>query len=165
VRQINLLLLSASLIVTAAAAGAAQTQPNPKQVADKLTGDDKGKAVDNPQCKLFTQSEIAKYIGEPVSGPENAAGGTGCQWAAVDESGDAMVQVVPSEYHTPPTLQEGYKPLPNIGARGYVAPFLDGWVAAAVVGKEAILASVAGSGASDAMAVALLTEVIKRRKP
>ena len=156
--------LCASL--TLAACGGAQQPAVPadaQKAATAVKGDAGGAAVDNPQCKLFTAVEIAKYIGEPVSPGQNAALGTGCQWLAADGTGDVIVAVVPSSYHETPTGAAGFKALPDVGSKGFVAPQLDGWVAGAIVGEDAIRVSVAGATASDATAASLLQDTIKRR--
>jgi hypothetical protein len=156
--------LGASL--TLAACGGAPQSAVPaeaQKAAAAVTGDAGVAAADNPQCKLFTAVEIAKYIGEPVSPGQNAALGTGCQWLAADGTGDVIVAVVPSSYHEPPTGAAGYRALADVGSKGFVAPQLDGWVAGAIVGEDAIRVSVAGATASDATAVSLLQDTIRRR--
>jgi hypothetical protein len=158
--------LCASLAL--AACGGAQQSAVPaeaQKAAAAVTGDASGAAADNPQCKLFTAAEIAKYIGEPVSPGQNAALGTGCQWLAADGTGDVIVAVVPSSYHEPSTGAAGYKALADVGTKGFVAPQLDGWVAGAIVGEDAIRVSVAGATATEATAVSLLKDTIKRRSP
>jgi hypothetical protein len=150
-----------SLLFSACGGGASSAQTDAQKAVAALTGDDRQAAADNPQCKLFTRAEVATYIGEPVSPGRNASGG--CQWGATDGSGDVIVTVVPAEYHEPPSLAKGFKEVPDVGARGFVAPQLDGWVAGAIAGKNAIRVSVAGAGAGEASAVALLKETIKRR--
>jgi hypothetical protein len=141
----------------AAAPAAAQ------QAKDKLTGDAAGTPADNPQCQLFTPAEVVKYIGEAVSPGQNAALGTGCQWLAADGTGDVIIAVVPSSYHEPPSEAPGYKAVPGVGTKGFVAPQLDGWVAGAVVGEDAIRVSVAGASAGEATAIQLLQDTIARR--
>jgi hypothetical protein len=89
--------------------------------------------------------------------------GMGCQWVAAHGSGDVIVAVVPAEYHERPTLAKGFKEVPDVGAKGFVAPDLGGWIAGAIVGKDAIRVSVSGAAADEAGAVALLKETIKRR--
>lgn len=136
-----------------------------RKTASALTGDDKAAAANNPQCKLFTQAEVAKYVGEPVAAGRNAAMGSGCQWLATDGGGNVMVQIVPSNYHERPSLVEGFKELAGVGTRGFVAPETDGWTAGTIVGKDAIVVSVEGAAASEANTVALLKDVIGRHAP
>jgi hypothetical protein len=151
--------------VLAALATAVAAQPKDAKTAhDRLTGNAAGKAADNPQCKLFTPAEAGKYIGEPVGAGENAAMGSGCQWAAKGDGGDVMVQVVEARYFTAPSAAKGYKALDGIGSKAYVLPEMGGWAAGALVGPDAVLVSVAGKAASEAQAVALLQETLKRRK-
>ena len=145
-----------------AASGNAQ-QPDPKKLKDQLTGDVKGAASANPQCKLFTQAEISAHAGAPLGPGQNAAGGTGCMWSDKDFESSAIVQVVPANYFSEPTLVKGFRQLPDVGTRGWVAPD-SGWSAGALVQDEAIVVEVSGKKATEASAIALLQEVIKRRK-
>jgi len=155
---------AAYALAVLAAAAAAQPQ-DAKKARDRLTGDAAGAAAHNPQCKLFTPAEAGQYIGEPVAAGQNAAMGSGCQWAAKGDGGDVLVQVVPANYFTPPSLAKGYKALTSIGSKAYVVPEMGGWVAGALVGTEGVVVSVAGKAASETQAVALLRETLKRRKP
>lgn len=77
-----------------ASAVAAQT-PDAKKLKDQLTGDAKGAASTNPQCKLFTQAEISTYAGSPLGLRENAGGGTGCMWSDKNYDSSAMVSLTP----------------------------------------------------------------------
>ena len=154
-------------IIVAATIAAAQPSggpADPKRLHDHLSGDSTGKAAQNPQCRLFTQGDIARYLGEAVQPAEHAAAGSGCLWSATAGEGSALVQVVPAQYLVEPTLAQGYKPLPNVGTRGYVVPEMGGWAAGAVVGEEGIVVSVSGKAAGEPTAVALLQETIKRRQ-
>ena len=73
-----------------------------------------------------------------------------------------IVAVIPADYHVPPKAAKGYKSLPDVGIKGFVAPELGGWVAGSIVGKQAIRVSLAGKGASEATTVDLLKETMKR---
>jgi hypothetical protein len=137
---------------------------DPKKTAAILTGDAKGSAANNPVCKLFTAAEASKYVGKTVGAGENAAMGSGCQWAAKDDDGDMMVQIVPATYHEQPTLAKGFQRLPEIGAKAFVLPEMGGWKAATLRGEESIIVSVAGPAANQQTAVALLKETLARRK-
>ena len=163
-KRIARALLGASVMLGACGTGQAPApRADAQKTAEALTGDASAPAADNPQCKLFTVAEIGKYIGEPVSPGQNAALGTGCQWLAVDGTGDVIVAVVPSSYHEEPTLAAGYRALTDVGAKGFVAPQLDGWAAGAIVGQDAIRVSAAGAAATEATAISLLEDTIKRR--
>lgn len=151
--------LFASLLAISANA----QQPDPKKLKDQLTGDAKGGASSNPQCKLFTQAEISAYAGASLGPGQNAGGGTGCMWSDKDYDASATVTVVPARYFPEPKLVKGFKRLPAAGSRGWVAPD-SGWSAGALVKDEAIVVVVSGSKATENSAVALLQEVIQRRK-
>lgn len=154
-------MIGTAIIATAQPSG---IPADAKRLKDRLTGESKGPATHNPQCRLFTQEEIARYLGEAVQPAENAAAGSGCIWPAKAGEGSALVQVVPSQYLVEPKLAQGYKPLPGVSTRGYVVPEMGGWTAGAVVGEEGIVVSVSGKAASETTAVSLLQETIKRRK-
>ena len=134
-------------------------------LAARLSGDDKQAATDNPQCKLFTKAEVAEYIGSPVAPGKNAASGLGCQWVAQAGRGDVIVAVVPEQYFEVPSLGDGFKELAGIGTNAFVIPEMGGWAAGALDGKEGVRVSVAGSKASEAGAIALLKEALKRHRP
>jgi hypothetical protein len=157
------LLVLASTIVGCGESSSSSPQSEAEATKDRLTGDDKDPgAKNNPLCKLFTPGELEVYVGESLGGPTNAASGSGCQWVAKDDSGDVLIQVVAATYHVAPTGAETYKPLPDVGERGYVVHAYDGWMAGAISGDKAVIAMVAGDKATPATAEALLREVIKR---
>jgi len=155
--------LIASVLLTACGGSQAADQSDARKAVAALTGDDKRAAANNPHCKMFTQAEVAKFIGEPVSAGRTAAMGSGCQWLATVGRGNVMVQIVPSNYHERPSLADGFKEVAGIGARGFVVPESGGWGAGAIEGKDAIRVSVVGASASEASALALLKEAIGRR--
>ena len=119
-----------------------------------------GASSTDPVCKLYSSNDAAHYIGKPAKDGELSMGG--CQWVAADGNGDMMVQVVPARYNEKPEKASGYRILSDVGSDAFVSTFMDGWLAGAIVGKEAIRASVSGNGVSDATAIALLKETIKR---
>ena len=53
--------------------------------------------------------------------------------------------------------------MPGIGTKAWVAPDAD-WSAGALVDTEAVVVALRGTKATEASAIALLQEVIKRRK-
>jgi hypothetical protein len=156
-------LVLVSILVAGCDRGGGAVPPDATKTADALTGDAQGEASDTPQCKLFKPSELTAYIGEPVAAGINAGMGTGCQWLAKDQSGDVMVVVVPADYHSAPTLADGYRELPEMGEKAYVAPEMGGFVASALAGADSVKVSVAGDEASPDRAIALLKETLKRR--
>jgi hypothetical protein len=149
-----------AMLLTASALGQAT---DPMKLKDQLTGDAKAPASVNAQCKLFTQDEIAAYAGAPVGPGENAAGGAGCNWHDKNYAASVTVSVVPPNYFPEPSLVPGFKRLPGVGSKGWVAPD-SGWSAGAVVQDVAVVVVVSGKKATEASAVSLLQEVIKRRK-
>lgn len=153
---------TAVALVLLIAVSAHAQQMDPHKLKDQLTGDAKGSAASNPQCKLFTQAEIAVYVGAPVGPGENAAGGAGCNWHDTDYEASATVTVVPPNYFPEPKLVKGFKRLPDVGNMGWVAPD-DGWSAGALVQDVAIVVGISGKTSTEASVVKLLQEVIKRR--
>lgn len=150
--------LAALLALTACSSAAEDA----KETADRLTGEAAGEAADNPQCKLFTSDELAIYLGKPVNGPANAAGGTGCQWEARDEQGFVQIQVVRAADSNPPSGAQGFREVAGVGQGGYVAPGMSGWDAGAIQGDKAFIVSVENEGATPENAVALLKETLSR---
>ncbi len=147
-------------MLIAVSANAQQTDPH--KLKDQLTGDSKGSASSNPQCKLFTQAEITAYVGAQIGPGENAAGGAGCNWHDTAYESSATVTVVPPNYFPEPTLVKGFKRLPDVGSKGWVAPDW-GWSAGALAQDVAIVVVISGKTATEASAVRLLQETIKRR--
>ena len=132
-----------------------------QQTADVLTGDAKGDASTNPQCKKFTVAEIGAYAGTPVNAGENAAMGTGCQWGARNDNGFVMVQVVEAKDHNPTTGAPGYKELPGVGRDGFIVPDKEGGSAAAIAGDKSVNIMIT-TGATEANVLAFLREAMKR---
>jgi hypothetical protein len=157
----TLLILLVLGIGFTSSAGSQQTDP--KKLRDHLTGDAKGKAANNPQCQMFTQTEIVRFLGAAVGPGENVAGGNGCGWSDKEYESRASVTVVPPSYFPEPSGVKGFKRLPNIGKRAWVAPD-DGWSAGALFDDAAIVVGLSGKTATEAAVVALLQETIKRRK-
>lgn len=154
-------IIAVVLIMLGAVLANGQTT-DPKKLKDQITGDASGKAGSNPLCKLFTPTEIAAYVGAQVGPGENAVGG--CNWHNKNYSAFGTVSVVPKNYFPLPTEVKGFKRLPNIGSKGYVEPDSTSWGAAAIVEDVAVVVLVSGKTATEAAAVALLEETIKRRK-
>jgi hypothetical protein len=152
-------------LLALALAGCGRSGPpeEARETANILTGDSRGSASDNPYCRLFTESEAAAYIGEPVKAGENGAMGQGCSWAAQDGDGQVTIAVVPADYEERATAAEGFRNVPDAGKDGFVVPDMGGWVAGAVAGKSFYRVTLAGSKASDSSALALLKETIKRK--
>ncbi len=106
------------------------------QTAAVLSGDAKSAVSDNPLCKLFSATELATYSGMALGTGRNVAMGSGCQWLSPDETGVAMVQVVPLDYAVDPDGAPGYRAVPEVGKGGYVLPESDGWSAGASFDKS-----------------------------
>jgi hypothetical protein len=100
------------------ACGGGQTEA--QKTASMLSGADKLAADKNPQCKLFTPAELAKFVGTPLTAGRDAAMGSGCQWVAVSGTGSALIQVVPAQYHEPHSGAKGFREVPDVGSRGFV---------------------------------------------
>jgi hypothetical protein len=56
-----------SLLFSTCDGGASSAQADAQKAMAGLTGDDRQAAADNPQCKLFTRAEVAKYIGRTAA--------------------------------------------------------------------------------------------------
>ena len=153
--------LTAVCLLSACGKAGAGAPADAKATAAALTGDSKGDAAANPVCGLFTPGEIAAYIGEPVNKGGNAAMGTGCQWTAKDDSGSVMIQIVEAHNLNPISGAPSFRELPDVGERGYVANDI-GWTAGAIQGPSAIVVTTDGKSSSDATAIALLKETLKR---
>jgi hypothetical protein len=158
-RYSNAAAVALAMLIATSANG---EQTDPKKLKDQLTGDAKGSASANAQCKLFTQAEISTYVGGQVGPGENFTGGMGCRWSDKDSKVSARVSVVPPRYFPEPKLAKGFKRLPGVGSKGWVAQDM-GWSAAALFQDEAIVVGVSGKAATEALAIRLLQEAIKRR--
>ena len=150
-------------LVASCGSGCSAGQTEAKKAAVALTGEDKIAADKNPQCKLFTAAELAKYVGEPLSPGHDAAMGTACQWDGKSDGDSAMIQVVPARDHEPHKGANGFRKLPGVGTEGFVEMSIGGWNAGTITGPQTVVVAVRGPAASEATAIALLTEVIKRR--
>jgi hypothetical protein len=138
--------------------------PSVQELSKGLTGDSKGPASDNPQCKLFDAAELSAYVGVPLSAGRNAGAGYACQWVATAGQGSVIVAVVRADDHEPPKLAPGFKSLPSPGTEAFVGAEMGGRAAGAIDGKSALKVSIAGPKATDAMAIALLKEAISRHR-
>jgi hypothetical protein len=149
-------------LTTACGGNAAKSEA--QKTAAALSGADSAAAATNPQCKLFTPSELATYAGERLSAGEVAAMGSGCHWAAVSGDGSVLIQVYPAEFHEPHRGAPGFRQVSDVGTKGFVESELGGWNAGAITGPDAVVVAVSGPKASDAVAIALLKETIARRR-
>ncbi len=114
----------------------------------------------SPVCKVYSTDEAGKWVGAKVQPGETAMGG--CQWAIGGGKGSMMLVIVPARYHERPTGQKGFRELADIPGKAFVAPFMDGWLAGAIVGKDAVRVTLSGPGASEARTIELLKDAIKR---
>jgi hypothetical protein len=158
----NRIILALCFLCAGCAFSYAQSQADAKKLAGALKGDNAGVAADNRQCKMFTKAEAGQYIGQVVDHVENAALGTGCQWSTSGQEGSVLIQVVPARYHEKPSAAAGYKKLPDIGPQAFVVPDQGGWHAGSLNGTRAVHVQISGKGASQAKAVELLKESMKR---
>jgi hypothetical protein len=149
----------------AACSGGASAQSDARKLAATLRGEDKVGASRNPQCQLFTPADLSKIVGVPFEpGRDPLGGGISCQWRARSADGFVMVTVVDGKYYEAHTKAPGFKTISGsgIGTRAFVEHD-NGWRAGALVGSEAVMAEVKGPGESEATAIALLKETIKRK--
>ena len=158
-KKLRLVAFSLALLCSASACSS-QTDPN--RLKDQITGDNKGSAAGNAQCAMFSQAEVAAYVGMAVGPGQNNSGGAGCHWAYNDDEAWATVSTVTADYFPEPSGVAGFKPLPAIGDRAWVAPD-SGWSAASLDGNVGIVVVIYGKNATEAAAVSMLQEAIKRR--
>jgi hypothetical protein len=158
----NRIILAVCFLCAGCAFSYAQSKTDPQKLAGALKGDNAGAAANSRQCKMFTKAEAGQYIGQAVDHVENAALGMGCQWTTSGQNGSVLVQVVPARYHEKPSAAPGYKKLPDIGPQAFVVPDLGGWHAGSLNGTSAVHVIISGKGASEAKAVELLKESMKR---
>ena len=93
---------SGIVIALLCAAAASVAQSDPKTLKDQLTGDAKGSAAANLHCKLFTQAEVAGYVGKPVGPGQNNSGGAGRGWSYKEFEAWATVSLVAPNYFPEP---------------------------------------------------------------
>jgi len=155
-------LIAVCFLCTAGAVSFAQDKAAAEKLAAALKGDNAGVAADNRQCKMFTKAEAGQYIGQTVDHAENAAVGTGCQWTTAGQNGSVLVQVVPARYHEKSSGAPGYKKLQSIGTEAFIVPELGGWHAGSLNRTRAVHVIISGKAASEAKAVELLKEAMKR---
>jgi hypothetical protein len=155
-------LIAFCFLCAGCASSFAQGKSDAEKLAAALKGDNAGAAADNRQCKMFTKAEAGHYNGQAVDHAENAAMGTGCQWTTTGQNGSVLVQVVPARYHETPSRAAGYKKWPEVGTQAFVVPEMGGWHAGSLNGARAVHVMISGKGASEAKAVELLKESMKR---
>jgi hypothetical protein len=163
-RATNGVILALILGLTACGQSSPTAAQKAKQTADALTGAGAGTAATNPQCRMFTRSEVAAFLGAPAKAGTNAAAGTGCQWASVtgDGSSFVMLQIVRASDHSPPSAAPGFKKLSDVGARGFVVPQLGGWQAGAIQGAKSINVVTSGKTTSEVQTIAFLRQAVTR---
>jgi hypothetical protein len=158
------LVLAFSVGLAACGQSGPSTAQRAQHTVDALTGDAAGDAASNPQCKMFTLTEIATYLGAPVKLGTNAAIGAGCQWTGVTNDGAqfVMLEIVDARYHELPSAAAGFKNIEDVGTKAFVVPQMGGWQAGAIQGGKSINVVTSGSTTSEAQAVAFLREALKR---
>lgn len=149
-------LVSLGLVAGLLAGCEAEGTPDANKTAGAISGADKVAASDNPQCKMFSADEIAGFAGEGVKPGQTGAAGMGCNWLASDGSGVVIVTVAPAEYHVETSEAPGYRALPDIGGKGFVAGAGNSWTAATIAGDKTIIAGIDASGGSEARTIDLL---------
>ena len=161
-RRLELLIVAAALAL--AACGNSKPPGEATKIAATLSGDAKGNAAANPRCAMFSNDEIAALAGEPVKDGGNAAGGLGCQWLNAGGSGSTIFTVAPASNHVETSEAPGYRPLPGVGSKGFVAGKPGAWSAAAIDGDNMVSVSIDGSRATETNTVALLKAAIAKGK-
>jgi hypothetical protein len=158
------IIVGVAILILMSACQKAAVPSEGKGIADILSGDAKGAAANNPLCKLFSVDEASAYAGKSLNAGTNAAMGSGCQWATGDGEAMTMIAAVPTQYADSPSQAPSFRNLPDMGRDGYVAADMGGWVAGTSTAKEFIKVTVTGPKASEASAIALLKETLRRRQ-
>lgn len=138
-------------------------------------------AAESPLCKLFNQKEAIAYVGAPLGEGESSLipGALGCSWSEEGTGNKLSVSVFPAGN----ALQlkawgfeswEGFRAVPGIGAKAYVArsPIMEimgrkmggEWQAGAIVGDDYVAVGLKGPKASADAALTLLSEAVRRRQ-
>lgn len=126
-----------------------------------LTGTSWAQGTDvGSACKLFTPAEIAAYLGTVVG--QGVGQGSSCQWTDKDYEAQAILAVVGPDKFEEPSLVKGFKRLPGVGKKAWVAPDA-GWRAGVLLDGAAILVNLDSKKMNEATTVAFLQEAIKRR--
>ncbi len=89
-----------------------------------------------PACKMFSNGEVAGFLGKPVRDGHLAGMGSGCQWEAVDPSHGARGFIVnrrPKKDYNEISGAPKFKEIKGIGTRAFIADD-GGWNAGAVSG-------------------------------
>ncbi len=115
-------------------------------------------------CTKFTPAEIGAYLGAAVGpGKGQSVGRVGtCQWVDKDYEAQAIVTVLGPDKYEEPSLGKGFKRLPGLGKKAWVAPDA-GWRAGVLLDDAVILVNLDSKKMSEATAVAFLREAVKRR--
>jgi len=163
-RTTNGLVLALTFGLIACGQSPPSAAQNARHTVDALTGDATASAADNPQCGMFTRTEIATYLGAPAKAGTNAAGGTGCQWVNVASDGSSfvMLQIVNARDHSPPSAAPGFKKLTDVGTKGFVVHQMGGWQAGAIQGAKSINVVTSGKTTSEVQTVAFLRQALTR---
>ncbi len=113
-------------------------------------------------CKLFTPAEIGTYLGTTVGAGQGAGRGGSCQWVDKDYEVQAILTIVGPDKFEEPSLVKGFKRLPGLGKKAWVAPDA-GWRAGVLLDDAAILVNLDSKKMNESTAVAFLQEAMKRR--
>ena len=154
------LALALLLAAGVAACGEKAATPDPNKLAATFSGADKG--TDTAACRLFAPTELAALSGETMGAGHSAAAGLGCQWPASDGSGSAIVTVAPKDNYVETSEAPGYRALPDVGEKAFVAGEPGGWGAGAITGDKAVLVSIDSDKTSEANVVSLLKQAIAK---
>ncbi len=135
----------------------------------------------NDLCLLFTKSEASAYLCAPVGAGQSSLipGMPGCTWS--DDGTGAKLSLSVSPAGNALQLKtwgfeswEGFRSVPDIGARAYVArsPMMEvmgkkiggDWQAGAIVGSDYVAVGLKGPKGDAGAAIGLLKEVLRRRR-
>jgi hypothetical protein len=116
-------------------------------------------------CKMFSNGEVAGFLGKPVKDGHLAGINSGCQWEAVDKSHGSryfIVNRLPKSDYNEISGAPNFHRVQGIGSRAYIAYDRYGWNAGAVSGDMFTLVFFEGADVPEATALKALRIAITR---